>query len=129
MSPPLGGPAPSAAGKYVKITIFLKKLPHVDDEYFRAYWANNHVAPVLKSKIFRDKGPPLQPGSLGVPVLEYDGIAEVWVDSMEDWMAAVMDPEVAGRPRRRRQELSDAAVGYDRLIAGEDWKPSGDSKA
>jgi hypothetical protein len=29
----------------------------------------------------------------GIPVLEYDGVAEVWVDSLEDWMSVVTSPQ------------------------------------
>jgi hypothetical protein len=29
----------------------------------------------------------------GVPVLPFDGIAEVWVDSVEEWKEIVSDPE------------------------------------
>ena len=28
-----------------------------------------------------------------IPVLEFDGIAEVWVDSLEDWKEIVTDPD------------------------------------
>jgi len=29
----------------------------------------------------------------GIPVLDFDGIAEVWVDSLADWKAIVSDEE------------------------------------
>ena len=31
--------------------------------------------------------------SLGIPVLDYDGIAEVWVDSVDDWKQIVTDTD------------------------------------
>lgn len=31
--------------------------------------------------------------AFGIPVMEYDGIAEVWVDSLDDWKAIVSDAE------------------------------------
>lgn len=31
--------------------------------------------------------------AFGAPVMEYDGIAEVWVDSLEDWKEIVSDPD------------------------------------
>jgi len=30
---------------------------------------------------------------IGAPIAEYDGIAELWVDSMEDWQEVISDPE------------------------------------
>jgi hypothetical protein len=33
--------------------------------------------------------------AFGIPVMEYDGIAEVWVDSLEDWKAIVSDADFA----------------------------------
>jgi len=41
-----------------------------------------------------------QAAAFGIPVLEFDGIAEVWVDNVADWKEIVSDPdfvrEVAG---------------------------------
>src|SRR4051794_23331684 len=42
-----------------------------------------HTSPTLKK----------QAEEFGIPVLEADGIAEVWVDSLEDWKCIVNDPE------------------------------------
>lgn len=53
------GPAPTGPvpepGKYLKVTVFVKKKPEVTDEYFHAYWANNHIVPALANKNFMDK--------------------------------------------------------------------------
>ena len=48
------GPAPKL-GKYVKVSLYLKKLPHVSDDHFHAYWANNHLVPAFAHKKFMDK--------------------------------------------------------------------------
>ena len=50
-SPALTGPAPNE-GKYLKVSLYLRKLPHITDDYFHAYWANNHVIPALANKNF-----------------------------------------------------------------------------
>ena len=42
-----------------------------------------HTSPELKA----------QAEELGIPVLDCDGIAEVWVDSIEDWKSVVTDPD------------------------------------
>ena len=80
---------PSTAG-CIRITLFLRKLPGVSDDYFHAYWANNHVAPALRSPVFMHKvkkyvqchaTPAMKEKAkaLGAPVLDYDGVAETWV--------------------------------------------------
>jgi hypothetical protein len=50
-----------------------------------------HITPELRK----------QAAEFGIPVMEYDGIAEVWVDSLEDWKEVVSDPDfvkvIAGR--------------------------------
>lgn len=50
----LTGPAPKP-GKYAKVSLFLRKRPDLSDEYFHAYWANNHVTPAFENKIFMEK--------------------------------------------------------------------------
>lgn len=42
-----------------------------------------HTSPELKA----------QAEAFGIPVLDCDGIAEVWVDSLEDWKSVVSDPD------------------------------------
>lgn len=136
---PLAGPTPSGAGKYVKITMFLKKLPHVSQEYFSAYWANNHVAPALRNKKFREKvrrynqqhitaENRTQAATFGVPVLDYDGVAEIWIDSLDDWISVVTDPELAaavdGDDKNFMLQPVHVMVSFDHLIlGGDEWKP------
>jgi hypothetical protein len=48
------GPAPTQ-GKYLKVSVFLKKKPEVTDDFFHAYWANNHIVPALATQTFMDK--------------------------------------------------------------------------
>lgn len=50
--PELLGP-PLKPGKYIKITIFLKKKADITDEYFHAYWLHNHTHQFLKTKAFK----------------------------------------------------------------------------
>lgn len=42
-----------------------------------------HITPSLRS----------QAAEFGIPVMEYDGIAEVWMDSLEDWKEVASDPD------------------------------------
>ncbi|KAK4561070.1 hypothetical protein LTR86_005025 [Recurvomyces mirabilis] len=91
---------------YLKISFFLKKQPHLTDEQFHQHWKGPHADIALRNKTFVAKTrkynqvhitPALkqQAATFGAPVAEYDGIAEVWVDSMEDWMEVASDPEFA----------------------------------
>jgi len=42
-----------------------------------------HIPPELKE----------QAKAFNIPVMEYDGIAEVWLDSLDDWKEVVSDPD------------------------------------
>lgn len=42
-----------------------------------------HITPELRAEV----------EALGAKTLDYDGIAEIWVDSIEDWKQIVSDPE------------------------------------
>lgn len=44
-----------------------------------------HITPELRK----------QAEVLGLPVLHYDGVAEVWVHSLQDWLDAVTDKDLA----------------------------------
>ncbi|OAA57404.1 Dimeric alpha-beta barrel [Niveomyces insectorum RCEF 264] len=101
--PPVDGPPPTP-GKYLKVSLFLRKKPDVSDEYFHAYWRNNHLKPAFANETFAGKvrrynqhhiTPELrnQAKKLGIPVLDYDGVAEVWLDSVEDWSEIVSDKD------------------------------------
>lgn len=52
--PELTGKAPPP-GRYAKVSLFLRKRSDISDEYFHAYWANNHVTPAFQNKTFIDK--------------------------------------------------------------------------
>jgi len=52
--PALTGPPPKP-GKYAKLSVHFKKRPDISDEYFYAYWANNHVSGFLAFTVGRDK--------------------------------------------------------------------------
>ncbi|KAK4895101.1 hypothetical protein LTR27_006707 [Elasticomyces elasticus] len=97
-----------AEKQYLKISLFLKKQPNVTNEFFHKHWKTQHVDVALRNKTFANKArkynqvyrkvhvtPELreQAMTFGIPVLEYDGIAEVWVDSLEDWKEVLADPD------------------------------------
>ncbi|MEQ1887982.1 MAG: EthD domain-containing protein [Alphaproteobacteria bacterium] len=92
----------------IKLTFCLKRQPHLSRAEFQDYWRNHH-APLVKSfqdalKIKRyvqvhaladELSQPLQ-GPRGAPE-GYDGIAELWLDNVEDLTSADPLARKAGR--------------------------------
>ena len=75
-----------------------------------------------------------QAADFGIPVSEYDGIAEVWVESLEDWKFIVTDPDfvrvIAADEGNFIQAPITVSLGYDNFVVGEeDWKPALSKKA
>ncbi|KAL8345461.1 hypothetical protein RB601_005483 [Gaeumannomyces tritici] len=110
--PALTGP-PLKPGKYVKLSVHFKKRPDISDEYFFTYWANNHVSAFLAATVSHGniKGysqPTTRPRQqhhvtaemkemakgLGMPVLDCDGVSELWAESAEDFKGLFELPEV-----------------------------------
>ncbi|KAK0382916.1 hypothetical protein NLU13_8832 [Sarocladium strictum] len=129
----LTGPAPKP-GKYVKVSLFLRKRPDLSDEYFHAYWANNHIAPAFENRKFMEKvrrynqhhvtaEEKALAKSSGAPVLEYDGIAELWLDNFDDWRAIVTDTEFVEKVASDEGNFLDSPIhimfGWDHLLIGE----------
>ncbi|KAK5724264.1 Mediator of RNA polymerase II transcription subunit 7 [Elasticomyces elasticus] len=97
-----------AEKQYLKISLFLKKQPNITEEFFHEHWKTQHVDVALRNRTFASKARKYnqvyrkvhvtlelreQARSFGIPVMEYDGIAEVWVDSLEDWKEVLADPD------------------------------------
>ncbi|KFH42514.1 hypothetical protein ACRE_067360 [Hapsidospora chrysogenum ATCC 11550] len=114
--PELLGPPPKAA-KLVKVSLFLKKRPDITDDYFRAYWYHNHRVLFVDTKAFRKyvrkynqshyvkDQVAINSEIINFAQPEYDGVAEFWLDSLEDWRKLWADPEfteaVAGKSGAR----------------------------
>lgn len=90
----------------VKLTFCLRRLPHLSREEFQRYWQGTH-APLVRSfaETLRIRGY-VQLHSLTTPLNdalrasrggpeEYDGVAELWWDSIEDLTAAMSTHEGA----------------------------------
>ncbi|KAK5712555.1 hypothetical protein LTR17_017936 [Elasticomyces elasticus] len=120
--------------QYIKISLFLKKLPNVSDEFFHNHWETQHIDIAKRNKTFMAKTRKYnqvhitselreQAQAFGIPVMDYDGIAEVWVDSMEDWTAVVSDPdfvrEVAADEKLFILAPIHVQLSYDNLVIAE----------
>lgn len=44
--------------------------------------------------------------------MEYDGIAEVWLDSLEDWKEIVSDPDFVREVASRLQPIRMYRIGF-----------------
>ena len=89
----------------IKLVYCITKRPDLSDEQFFHYWKNIHgpigaTIPRLRKlvqshriNIPGDKYPPA-----------YDGIAELWFDTVEDLLAARQSPN--GKPQRKTKTTS-----------------------
>jgi uncharacterized protein (TIGR02118 family) len=96
----------------IKIIFCLKRLPTLWLEAFHNYWLEKHaplvreVAPILRIRRYTEShyfaDPRVSPAveARGSAVGPYDGVAELWWDSVEDIIAAGASPE--GRASGRR---------------------------
>ncbi len=88
----------------VKFVYCLRRLPHLSVEEFQRHWFDNH-GPLVRSKkeVLRIRRY-VQVHTVDHPVNEslregregperYDGVAELWWDSMEDLEAVLASPE------------------------------------
>ena len=88
----------------IKLTFCLRRAPHLTREEFQRYWLESHgplvraAAPALRIKRY------VQTHTLTTPVNDalrrgrgapepYDGVAELWWDSLADFTAATGSPE------------------------------------
>src|SRR3990172_9767493 len=96
----------------IKLTFCVRKLPHMSLEEFQRYWLENH-GPLVRERAtaLRIKRY-VQVHRLDSPVNDamrasrqagdpYDGVAELWWDSVEEFAAAAGTPE----GRQAGQEL------------------------
>jgi len=84
----------------IKLMFCLRRLPNLSTEQFQEYWLKKHaplvrrVAPVLKirryvqSHSFVDERLAPAIAARSGSVAPYDGVAELWWNSMEDLIAA-----------------------------------------
>ena len=106
----------------IKMMFCLRRLERLTLEEFQDYWLNVHapivreVAPILRirkyvqSHRFHERGIAAAIEARGNAVPPYDGIAELYWDSVEDIVAAGMSKEVRDAGRRL---LADEAKFID----------------
>lgn len=89
----------------IKLTFCLTRLPHLSREAFQAYWLDTH-APLVASvaetlQIRRYVQTHSLPAEMNAAIRasrdtppEYDGVAQLWFDSLESLIANEQRPEV-----------------------------------
>jgi len=90
----------------IKLTFCLRRLPHLSREEFQAYWHATHAALVRShAETLRIRGY-VQLHSKSTPINDllrvsrggpegYDGVAELWWDTLDDLATAMSTPEGA----------------------------------
>lgn len=116
----------------IKIVFCLRRLPTLSLDEFQDYWRNQHAplvqerAPILGIRRYVQNhmftAPQLQPAldARGSTVQPYDGVAEIWFDSVEAIAATGSSAEArqAGRDlledERRFIDLPNSPIFYAR---------------
>jgi uncharacterized protein (TIGR02118 family) len=90
----------------IKLTFCLRRLPHLSPEEFQRYWLGTHASLVRShAETLRIRGY-VQLHTKSTPLNDllrasrrgpegYDGVAELWWDSLEDLTEAMSSPEGA----------------------------------
>ncbi|KAF2735797.1 hypothetical protein EJ04DRAFT_188757 [Polyplosphaeria fusca] len=119
---------------FIRIQLCLKKKDEVSDEFFHDYWKGNHVKLALENKKFTDKvirynqfhtstRMKEEARAFGLPVPEYDGIAEVWVKDLETWKEIASDENFVAAIKPDEEHFIKAPInvmiGYDNTVMGE----------
>ena len=87
----------------IKLSFCLRRLPHLSREEFQRYWFDTHAPLVRKQAealriqryvqthtVLGDAADSLRASRGGPPA--YDGVAELWWNSLDDVMAAMSSP-------------------------------------
>jgi uncharacterized protein (TIGR02118 family) len=116
----------------IKLIFCLRRLPTLSLESFQDYWLNRHaplvrtVAPLLRIRryvqchSFSDLGLAPAVAVRGATVASYDGVAELWWDSIKDILAAgaTSESRSAGRKlledERRFIDLANSPLFFVR---------------
>ncbi|KAF2501205.1 hypothetical protein BU16DRAFT_500149 [Lophium mytilinum] len=121
--------------KYVKLSVYLKRLPDCTDEKFHSYWAGNHAQVAMEHDVFRKHvrrynqyhiPPELKAAAAatGLPTLDFDGVAEIWVDSLEGWKEVQNNVDfvkaIAADETHFLAQDRAILIGYDNLIIGKE---------
>jgi hypothetical protein len=93
---------------YLRFLMFIKKRPDISDEKFHAWWKTVHADLAVAVEGFgghcmryvqmhQTAEHRREAEKYGLPVLEYDGVGEMHVKSLEDWLEFQKSEAFAGK--------------------------------
>ncbi|KAI8954218.1 EthD domain-containing protein [Xylaria longipes] len=124
----------------IKISIFFKKLDSVDYDTFFGHWQTVHADLAVASQAFRQnivrysqhhQTPEMKERALGLGgnVLDYDGCAELWVRTWDDWLLFCNSKEYSSALKDDCDRFMAIPltymIGYENLVVGDGVKSLG----
>ncbi|KAL4897836.1 EthD domain-containing protein [Aspergillus ambiguus] len=118
----------------IKVSVFFRKRPGISYDTFFGHWQTVHADLAVATQAFQGhilryvqhhQTPVMKARaqSLGENVLDYDGCAQLWVRTWDDWMAFYTSKEYAAALSddcHRFMELPmNYMVGYENLVVGD----------
>ena len=97
----------------IKVSVFLTRRPGITHEQFIQYWKDKHASLIMSLDGFRShirhytQQHSLNnvPGAL--PILHYDGVAEVWFDDLSSAMATFTHQDYASIVAKDEENFLD----------------------
>ncbi|KAF9893247.1 hypothetical protein FE257_011677 [Aspergillus nanangensis] len=128
----MGGPGTRLP--YIKIQWYIKRKEGMSPEDFHKYWEEDHAEFVQNIPGFRQitkrysqfhPAPEFQAkaAALGMPTLDFDGVAELWVESVDAY-GKHMSQEALLEASQKEGAMfmgpgSRVLIGYETLVHGE----------
>jgi uncharacterized protein (TIGR02118 family) len=109
----------------IKVITLLKRKPGFSRAEFSRYWRDSHAKVALKfagSRYIRRylQNHMMDPAALGnwpgAVNTQWDGVAEVWFDSLEDLLKAMNDPDYMKVVRPDEEQFSDLAAAQTFIV-------------
>ena len=122
----------------IKVSGFLTRRPDLTHEQFSEYWKDKHAPLVMSLDSFASsvrryiQQRPLNnvPGS--VPILPYDGVAELWFDNLRSALATFADQDYASIVAKDEENFLDrtkTVIYRPRTCPSEELDPAGTSNS
>ncbi|KAF2006270.1 hypothetical protein P154DRAFT_570334 [Amniculicola lignicola CBS 123094] len=111
----------------IKLSFFFKKLPTVDDDHFQMHYNHVHSDLTVASKkfnvvkvqryLYQSPAMKQKVKDLGMEVLDFDAVSQIWVKSWDDWEEFSTGPEYAAALMPDAANFMDTNAGI-KVMAG-----------
>ena len=97
----------------IKVTAFLTRRPGLAQEQFIQYWKDEHAPLVMSLDSFKShvrhytQQHPLNNVPGGLPIVPYDGVAELWFDNLSSAMTTFSHPDYASIVAKDEENFLD----------------------